>query len=87
MLIATCTLPANCTVAVLIMLLHRDPAQYPRPHKFDPDNFLPEKVKARHPYSFIPFSAGFRTCIGKYKKLIANDLVCDSDIHRKKIAI
>ena len=54
--------------------VHRLEEYYPNPDKFDPDNFLPERTANRHYYSFIPFSAGPRSCVGelfKKKKMSA----------------
>ncbi|XP_072941702.1 cytochrome P450 4g15-like [Epargyreus clarus] len=58
-------LPAGATVVIGTYLIHRNPKYYKNPNVFDPDNFLPENTQNRHYYSYIPFSAGPRSCVGR----------------------
>ncbi|KAK1125909.1 hypothetical protein K0M31_005445 [Melipona bicolor] len=58
-------IPTNTTINVNIFETQRDPRFWPNPDVFDPDRFLPENSKGRHPYVYVPFSAGPRNCIGQ----------------------
>ncbi|KAF8371078.1 hypothetical protein PRIPAC_77507, partial [Pristionchus pacificus] len=51
------TLPKDLAVIVAPWIMQRDPEHWERPDEFFPDHFLPEKVAARDPYAYVPFSA------------------------------
>ncbi|XP_030557781.1 probable cytochrome P450 4aa1 [Drosophila novamexicana] len=58
------TLPAGSNIFICPYATHRLAHIYPEPEKFKPERFSTDNVEQRHPYAFIPFSAGPRYCIG-----------------------
>ena len=79
------TIPAGATVLIGIFKIHRDPDIFPNPEKFDPDNFLPERAASRHYYSFIPFSAGPRSCVGRKYAMLKLKILLSTIIRNFKI--
>ncbi|XP_067907160.1 thromboxane-A synthase isoform X1 [Heterodontus francisci] len=57
-------IPAGMTLEVPVGVLHYDPKYWPEPEKFKPERFTPEMKAERHPYVYLPFGAGPRSCIG-----------------------
>lgn len=82
------SIPANSTVIIAQYMMHRNEEYYPNPLEFNPDRFLPEECQKRHYYSFIPFSAGPRSCVGTsigflkflWKKKTSSNLNCRTQI-------
>jgi len=58
-------LPAKTTVLMSQFITHRDPRFFPDPLRFDPERFTPEAKARRAKFTYFPFGAGFRQCIGE----------------------
>ncbi len=68
-------MPKNLDVFILIYTIHHDEKYFSCPEKFDPERFLSDNSKDRHPYAFIPFSAGRRNCIGQRFAMIEEKVI------------
>jgi cytochrome P450 len=58
-------LPAKTTVLMSQFVLHRDARFFPDPLRFDPERFTPEAKARRLKFTYFPFGAGARQCIGE----------------------
>ncbi|MGP0095101.1 MAG: cytochrome P450 [Xanthobacteraceae bacterium] len=57
-------IPAGAAVLIVPWLLHRKPSLWDNPGRFEPERFSAERAAARPRFSYIPFGAGPRICIG-----------------------
>ncbi len=58
-------LPPNTNVIMSPYVIHHDARFYPDPERFDPQRWTPEAEAARPPFTYFPFGAGARQCIGE----------------------
>ena len=58
-------LPARTTVLISQFVTHRDPRYFPDPLRFDPERFTAEAKSKRTKFTYFPFGAGVRQCIGE----------------------
>lgn len=59
------TIPANSVIELNIHAINHRPDVWPDYDVFRPERFNEPSGKDRDPFSFIPFSAGSRNCIGQ----------------------
>ena len=59
------SIPRRSLVAACQWIVHHDSRHFPEPFRFDPERWTPEARAARHKFSYFPFSAGPRACIGE----------------------
>jgi cytochrome P450 len=65
---------AGDKVVMCTYIAHHSPKYWTDPEKFDPDRFSRERMRKRVKYSYLPFAAGKRACIGGALSQIENTL-------------
>ena len=75
-------------VAISPYTLHRHPRYWNDPERFDPRRFRNDEAEQRRePFSYIPFGAGPRTCIGSNFALVEAPLVIGRLVQRYQMTL
>jgi cytochrome P450 len=61
---------ANTDVFISPYIVHRHPAFWPDPERFDPDRFAKSAGEGRNRFCYLPFALGPRACIGEHFALV-----------------
>lgn len=78
-------IPQGTDVLVSTWAIHRDPRLWPEPTRFDPDRFLPERVKERTRWAYLPFGGGPRSCVGDHFAMAEATIALASLVRRTEI--
>ncbi|KAI4543440.1 hypothetical protein MG293_006234 [Ovis ammon polii] len=57
-------IPAGAVLETAVGALHYNPEHWPNPENFNPERFTAEAQQRRRPYTYLPFGAGPRSCLG-----------------------
>ena len=77
--------PKDVQLMVLLPALHRDPAAWPDPDRFDPDRFLRANERTRPPHAYKAFGHGQRACIGAQFAMLEATLVLGMVLQRYRL--
>jgi cytochrome P450 len=75
-------IPAGSLVYFSPYMVHRHPAHWPEPERFDPERFLPEHNESRTRFAYFPFGGGPRQCIGSSFAMMELQLILAVGLRR-----
>jgi cytochrome P450 len=79
-------IPAGMSVLILVYALHRHPAFWLEPERFDPDRFDPARGVGQLPFAWLPFGAGSRQCMGRDMAWLEMQLILTTLLQQFDIA-
>lgn len=79
--------PPKAVVITAPYLMHRHPAYWEDPERFDPDRFTPERSAKRPRFAYFPFGGGQRMCIGNNFAMMEAVLILVTVMQRYRVAL
>ncbi|XP_058496285.1 cytochrome P450 3A30-like isoform X1 [Solea solea] len=80
-------IPKGMVISVPAWILHRDPDSWPEPEEFKPERFSKENKQNIDPYTYLPFGAGPRNCIGMRFALMSMKLAAVTILQRFSFSV
>src|SRR5213078_5168917 len=78
---------ANSMIMISPYAVHRHPALWEEPERFDPERFTPERAATRPAYAYFPFGGGPRLCIGNNFALMEAHLILATVAQRYRLCL
>jgi cytochrome P450 len=80
-------LPAGAKTLISPYLVHRSPAYYELPERFDPDRFTPAAMAGRPRFAYFPFGGGRRVCVGREFALVQLNIALARIVQRARLEL
>ena len=80
-------IPKGSRIFISPYAIHRMPTYFPKPDRFEPERWLPEKEAALPKYAYIPFGAGPRICIGNSFAMMEAHLLLATIAQQYKLSL
>jgi cytochrome P450 len=79
--------PKGSLVFIVPYVVHRRPALWPDPERFDPERFSAAQMAARPRFAYVPFGGGPRQCIGNQFAMLEAALILASLGRRFRVEV
>jgi cytochrome P450 len=79
--------PAGADVVLCPYTVHRHPDFWQDPDRFDPERFAKGRSAGRHRYSYLPFGAGPRVCVGSSLGMLEATVVLAVLLRRLRLSV
>lgn len=80
-------IPKGSNIAISTYAMHRDPAFFPDPERFDPERFNAEREAQIPKHAYLPFGAGPRVCIGNVFALMESRILLATILQRWRLTL
>lgn len=78
---------ANSMIIISPYAMHRHPAFWDEPERFDPERFTPERAATRPAFTYFPFGGGPRVCLGNHFAMMEAQLILATVAQRYQVRL